>query len=84
MAVFWDNPDNGVNKLLWNVDQIYRATRCYISENSYLSTVKPGYNEHGYNEFMAIASKSQLNISFTLIYIQNLSYITSMLHGYHE
>jgi hypothetical protein len=28
-------------------------------------TVKLSYNEHGYNEFMATASKWQLHISFT-------------------
>jgi hypothetical protein len=36
----------------------------YLFSNQY-STVKLGYNEHVYNEFMDITSKWQLHISFT-------------------
>jgi hypothetical protein len=43
------------------------ATLCNNAHNLYSSqnTVKRGYNEHWYNEFLAIASKLQLHISIT-------------------
>jgi hypothetical protein len=40
-------------------------TELFLKMTQSWHTVKPGYNEHGYNTFMAIASKWQLQTSFT-------------------
>ncbi len=51
------------------------------------TTVKLGYNDHGYNELTVIASNFNLLVWFSMFFQQNFMLITnknSFFHGYNE
>ena len=57
------------------------------SGNGFKSTVKLGYNDHGYNEYTVITNKIAYLVWFSMFYQYNFMDIAnnfSKFHGYNE